>query len=302
MKLARDIVFILLGSFIYAVALTALAIPNQLAEGGVAGASIILHYAFDWSVGLVNFIITGVILLIGYRYLPRRTILLTFIAAPAISFFLWLTEGNFESLGDPLVSAIFAGFFIGIGTGLILRTGSSMGGSTVIAQMFNYNLGWDLTRTNLFIDIIIVSSGLLIIGPLNTMYTIVALYIGKKSTDLILEGLDSRKAVSVISNKALEVSAAVIRELHSSATVFEGVGGYKKESRDMTYIIISKHQLMKLKRVIHKTDEQAFVVVHDVREVFGGSFSWITKVEPDKEKKSKKKKALPQEQEIQPEN
>lgn len=152
-----------------------------------------------------------------------------------------------------------------------------MGGSTVIAQMFHYNLGWDLTRTNLVIDIAIVTSGLLIIGPLNTMYTIIALYIGKKSTDLVLEGLDSRKAVSVISNKAMEISEAVISEMRTSATVFEGYGSYMLEERDMTYIIISKHQLMKLKRVINEVDDEAFVVVHDVREAFGGSFSWITR-------------------------
>ncbi|MDS9471468.1 YitT family protein [Sporosarcina pasteurii] len=277
MKLFRDILLITFGSFIYALALTGLAIPNNLAEGGVAGASIILHYALDWSVGITNFLLTGIILVVGYRYLPKRTIRLTLITAPLISFFLFITENIMEPLGDPLVSAVFAGFFIGIGTGMILRTGSSMGGSTVIAQMFHYNLGWDLTRTNLVIDIAIVTSGLLIIGPLNTMYTIIALYIGKKSTDLVLEGLDSRKAVSVISNKAMEISEAVISEMRTSATVFEGYGSYMLEERDMTYIIISKHQLMKLKRVINEVDDEAFVVVHDVREAFGGSFSWITR-------------------------
>lgn len=277
MKHFKDLLLIIFGSLIYALALTTLAIPNNLAEGGVAGASIILHYALDWSVGLTNLVLTAIIIAVGYRYLPKRTIGLTLIAAPLISFFLFITEGRVESLGDPLISAVFAGFFIGIGTGMILRTGSSMGGSTIIAQMFNYNRGWDLTRTNLIIDIAIVTSGLLVIGPLNTMYTIAALYIGKKSTDLILEGLDSRKAVSVISDKAVEISEAVILEMRTSATVFEGYGSYFREQRDMTYIVINKHQLMKLKRVINEVDDEAFVVIHDVKEVFGGSFSWFTK-------------------------
>src|SRR5699024_4031056 len=137
-----------------------LAMPNKLAEGGVPAPSIILHYAFDWSVGVTNFILTAAIMLIGYRYLPRRTTGLTLLTAPLISLFIYLTENRMDALGDPLVSAIFAGFFIGIGAGLILRTGSSMGGSTIIAQMFHHNLGWDLTRTNLVIDIAIVASRL----------------------------------------------------------------------------------------------------------------------------------------------
>lgn len=265
-----------MGSLVYSLALTMLAIPNELAEGGVSGASIILHYAFDWSVGITNFILTAIIITIGYRYLPKRTIGLTLITSPLISLFIYLSEGRMQPLGDPLVSAIFAGFFIGIGAGLILRTGSSMGGSTVIAKMFNYNLGWDLTRTNLLIDIAIVASGLLVIGPLNTMYTIVSLFVGKKSTDLVLEGLDTRKAVSIISSDATSIADAVIEQMRISATVFEGYGGYLKEEKDMTYIIINKYQLMRLKRLINEVDNEAFVVVHDVRDVFGGSFSWLT--------------------------
>lgn len=276
MKLTRDVGLITIGSLLYALALTMLAMPNKLAEGGVPGASIILHYAFDWSVGVTNFILTAAIMLIGYRYLPRRTTGLTLLTAPLISLFIYLTENRMDALGDPLVSAIFAGFFIGIGAGLILRTGSSMGGSTIIAQMFHHNLGWDLTRTNLVIDIAIVASGLLIIGPLNTMYTIVSLFVGKKSTDLVLEGLDPRKAVSVISSDAVTIADEVITQMKTSATVFEGYGGYLKEEKDMTYIIINKYQLMKLKRLINEVDNEAFVVVHDVRDVFGGSFSWIS--------------------------
>nr|WP_156645441.1 YitT family protein [Lentibacillus sp. JNUCC-1] len=267
---------IVVGSFIYALALTVLAIPNQLAEGGVSGASMIIHYAFGWSVGLTNFVITSVIMAIGYRYLPRRTIGLTLLTAPLISFFIYVTEGRVGALGDPLVSAAFAGFFIGIGAGLILRTGSSMGGSTVIAKMFNRNFGWDLTRTNLFLDIAIVASGIVVIGPLNTMYTIVSLFVGKKSTDIILEGLDTRKAVSVISSDAVEIADTVITHMKTSATVFEGYGGYLKEEKDMVYIIINKYQLFRLKNLINEVDQEAFVVVHDVRDVFGGSFSWMS--------------------------
>src|SRR5690625_7453114 len=99
-----------------------------------------------------------------------------------------------------------------------------MGGTSVIARMFNHNLGWDLTRTNFVLDSAVVSSGFLIIGPLNTMYTIVALFVGKKATDIILEGLDPRKVVSVISTCAPAVVDDVIHHMITSATVSEGYG------------------------------------------------------------------------------
>ncbi|ALX50140.1 YitT family protein [Lentibacillus amyloliquefaciens] len=276
-KLVSDLIMIVAGTLLYALALTFLAIPNNLADGGLPGMSLILYYAFGWSPGIVNFILASIILLIGYRILPRRTIFLTVMTTPLLSFFIYITEQQVDSLGDPLVSAIFAGFFIGIGAGLILRTGSSMGGTSVIARMFNHNFGWDLTRTNFALDALIVSSGLFIIGPLNTMYTIISLFVGKKATDIILEGLDTRKAVSIISAYAPEITDEVVQQMKTSATVFEGYGGYMKENADMAYIIINKYQILKLKRIINSVDDRAFVVVHDVRDVFGGSFSWAKK-------------------------
>lgn len=270
----KDLLMVTLGSVCYALALTLLAIPSQLTEGGVPGAAIILHYAFDWSPGIVTFILTAAIMLIGYKFLPKRAIFLSVLTVPLISLSMYLTENLVDSLGDPLVAAIFAGFFIGVGVGLILRTGSSMGGTSLIAKMLHDLFDFDMVRTIFILDLLIVLSGVLVIGPLNTMYTIIALFIAKKATDLILDGLDPRKAVSIISGQAPLIADTIIREMNLSVTVFKGYGGYSKHDTDMTYVIINKYQLMRLKRVINTIDEHAFVVVHDVRDVFGGSFAW----------------------------
>lgn len=273
-SLSKDIIMIIIGSLCYALALTVLAIPSHLTEGGVPGAAIILHYAFGWSPGIVTFILTSVIMVIGYKSLPKRAIFLSILTVPLISAFIYMTEDMVGPIGDPFVAAIFAGFFIGVGSGLIFRTGSSMGGTSLIAQMLRNGLGWDMVRTIFVLDILIVLSGFFIIGPLNTMYTVITLFIAKKSTDLMLEGLDPRKAVSIISNKAPFIADAIIDNMGISVTVLKGYGGYLKEDTDMTYVIIDKYQLVRLKKIITSVDENAFVVIHDVRDVFGGSFAW----------------------------
>lgn len=272
--LVRDISMVTIGALCYSLALTILAIPNDLTEGGVPGAAVLLYYAFGWSPGIVTFILTSVILLIGYKSLSKRAIGLSLLAVPLVSLFIYLTEDKVGSLGDPLVSAIFAGFFIGIGAGLIFRTGSSMGGTSTIALMLNKSYGFDMVRMIFIMDIIIVLAGLFIIGPLNVMYTIITLFIAKKAMDLIMDGLDPRKAVSIISDKSPLIADELIKQMNISVTIFEGYGGYLKNDTKMTYVIINKYQLMKLKKVIAAVDDRAFVVVHDVRDVFGGSFAW----------------------------
>ncbi|MDY0393830.1 YitT family protein [Virgibacillus halophilus] len=96
----------------------------------------------------------------------------------------------------------------------------------------------------------------------------------KKATDLIIDGLNPRKAVSIISHQAPHIADAIIEKMNISVTVFKGYGGYLKEDTDMTYVIINQYQLMRLKNIISSVDEHAFVVIHDVRDVLGGSFAW----------------------------
>lgn len=266
---------IIVGSMLYAFSLTFLAIPNHLAEGGIPGLSLIFYYIFSWSPAVTNFILNACLLLIGFRVLPGRTILLSLLTVPLISFFMFITEGKVKPLGDPLVSVVFVGVFIGIGTGMIFRAGSSLGGSTLVARMLNHKLGWDLTGTSFILDAIVVIFGLFVIGPLHTMYTVITLFIGKKAADFIVEGLDTKKAVSVISSRTPEVADEIMKQMKTSSTIFKSYGGYSKESRDMVYIIIKKYQLFKLKKIISSADDDAFVIVHDVRDVFGGSFSWL---------------------------
>src|SRR5699024_12298650 len=101
----------------------------------------------------------------------------------------YITEDKVESLGDPLVSAVFAGFFIGIGCGLIFRTGSSMGGTSLIAFMFNILFGWDMVRAIFLMDFMIVLSGFTIIGLFNIMYTIITFSVCKNAMYIFLDGL-----------------------------------------------------------------------------------------------------------------
>src|SRR5699024_4234603 len=144
--LVRDISMVTIGALCYSLAITILAIPNDLTEGGVPGAVVFLYYAFGLSPGIVTFILTSVTLLIGYKSLSKRAIGLSLLAVRLVSLFIYLTEDKVGSLGDPLVSAIFAAFFIGIGAGLIFRTGSSMGVTCTIALRLNKRYEFEMVR------------------------------------------------------------------------------------------------------------------------------------------------------------
>lgn len=51
-----------------------------------------------------------------------------------------------------------------------------------------------------------------------------------------------------------------------------GHGYYTREEKDVLYVVISKTQVSKAKRLIKQIDKDAFLVIHDVRDVYGNGF------------------------------
>lgn len=268
----KQITLIIIGTLCIALGTTLLAIPNQLADGGVIGISLLLYYAFDFSPGILLFISFVVLIGVSVKYLPRHMVYKSLINVPLLSLLIFLTEGLGQPLGDPLVAAIFAGVIIGSGFGLIIQAGSSIGGTSIIGLMFNQKFGWDVVLVTFVLDILIVLAGVFIIGPLYMMYTVVALFVGKIASDYVLSGFDAKKAVNIISTRSIDISKRITTDMASSATVFEGYGGYSGEDKKSVYVVVRSPRILSLKRLIREIDPDAFVVVHNVKDVSGGTF------------------------------
>ncbi|RXZ02292.1 YitT family protein [Fictibacillus sp. S7] len=270
----KEFTLIIIGSFFFALGVNCFAIPNELGEGGVTGVSMILYYLFSWSPSYTNFIMNGILLIIGYRLLNKRVTLYTVFSIVFTSVFLHLTEGWGSPVKDTILGTVFAGIFIGIGLGLVLRSGGTTGGSTILARMANQYFGWSISGAMLGIDLLVVMSSYFVIGAQNTMYTVISIYISTKVLDYIIEGFDTRKAVTIISQHAEQIAQKVNNDMDRGVTVFSAHGSYTKESKEILYVVINKQELFQLKKIVQKMDEKAFVVVHDVRDVFGEGFTF----------------------------
>ncbi len=276
-KIVVDILFILLGSFLFALAINLFVIPNELGEGGVTGITIILYYLFQWSPGLVSLIMNAMLLIVGYKYLSKTTTIYTVIAVIFHSLFLHLTENWSIASDEIVVNAIFGGVFAGVGIGLIIRVGGTTAGTTILARITNKYLGWSISYGLLFFDLIVALSSYFIIGAEGLMLTIMMLYIGTKVMEFIIEGLNPKKAVTIISEQPDEIAQQVNVLMDRGVTVFSGHGYYTKASKDILYIVISKQEVVKLKKIVKATDKHAFIAIHDVRDVFGEGFLDISK-------------------------
>ena len=271
-KKAIDILMITLGAFIFALAVNVFVIPNDLGEGGVTGVTIILYYLYGWSPGLLSFILNGILLIIGYKFLSKQTVRYTIVAVVLISVFLHLTRNWSIDSNEIIVNTIFAGLLGGIGIGLIIRSGGTSAGTTILASITKKYLGWNISYGLLFFDLIVVFSSYFVIGIEKLLLTIMMLYIATKAMQLIIEGFSMKKAITIISQNPDEIAHNINRIMNRGVTVYSGHGYYLKEDKQILYIVISSQEVVKLKRIVQAADEDAFVAIHDVRDVFGEGF------------------------------
>lgn len=276
-KRITDIVFIALGAFIFALAINLFVIPNELGEGGVTGVTIILFYLFQWSPGLVNLVINAFLLIIGYKFLDRTTTIYTILAVGFNSFFLHLTADWRIDSHEIMINTIFGGLFTGVGIGLIIRAGGTTAGTVILARITNKYLDWNISYGLLFFDLIVAFSSYFIIGAQSLMLTIVMLYIGTKTMDFIIEGLNPKKAVTIISAQQDKIAEKVITVMDRGVTVLSGHGYYTKTPKEVLYIVISKQEVSVLKKIVKAADPNAFITIHDVRDVFGEGFLELSK-------------------------
>jgi uncharacterized membrane-anchored protein YitT (DUF2179 family) len=276
-KRALDLLIIMIGALIFALAINLFVIPNEFGEGGVTGITIILYYVFGWAPWLMSLIFNSFLLIVGYRFLDKQTVIYTIAAVLFHSLFLHLTADWSIQSDELIINAVFGGLFGGAGIGLIIRVGGTTAGTTILARIANKYLDWNISYALLFFDLIVAFSSYFIIGAEALMLTIVMLYIGTKVMDFIIEGVNPKKAVTIISKEQGKIAEQVNVVMDRGVTVIYGRGHYTKTPQEILYIVISKQELSQLKKIVKACDKNAFITIHDVRDVFGEGFIDISK-------------------------
>lgn len=272
-----DILAISAGALLFALAINLFIIPQEFGEGGVTGITIILFYLFEWSPGLVSLILNSILLIIGYKFLDKTTTVYTIIAVSFHSLFLVLTKDWHIDSDELIINAIFGGIFSGMGIGLIIRVGGTTAGTTILARIMKKYLDWNVSYALLFFDLVVAFSSFFVIGAQSLMFTIVMLYIATKVMDFIIEGVNPKKAIMIVSKEHVRIAEQVNVVMDRGVTVIHGYGHYTKLPKEILYIVIGKQEVSMLKKIVRSIDKEAFITIHDVRDVFGEGFVDISK-------------------------
>lgn len=273
----KNIMMIILGSAIYSFGFVHFNMQNELGEGGFSGITLVLYFAFNWDVALMNLLLNIPMFFLGWKLLGRKMFAYTLIGTISVSVFLKLFDIYEVQLGledDLFLVSLFAGVFVGIGLGIIFKYGGTTGGVDIIARLVFKYKGWSMGKTMFIFDaFVILLSWATFLNERSMMYTLVAVYVGARVIDFVQEGAYSARGAFIISEKQNEIANQITNKLSRGVTILNGHGHFTKNSREVIYCVVAKNQISALKTVISSVDPHAFVSITEVKDVMGEGFT-----------------------------
>ncbi|MDO4581236.1 MAG: YitT family protein [Bacillota bacterium] len=270
-KHIRNIAMISLGSLVCTAGYLILITPNDLLAGGVWGVAAILnHYLPRIPMGAFLVILNIPLLLWGWNKLRLRFAVYTVYAILLQSALLILIEPYLPTYtANPLLACIFGGVLVGVGSGTVVRYHGSGGGTDVIGIILKSKYDISIGTISLIVNALIVFCAAFIFGFERAMYTMVNLFISARVFTQVLEGLNRKRNVMIISEHGDAIAERLLHEVGRGVTKLHGEGGYTRKNKDVLFCVVSRFELALLKEVIQQIDPQAFVCINETYEVLG---------------------------------
>ena len=263
---------IVLGCIIGGAAYPLFLVPNNIAPGGLTGIATILNYLWGWPVGVTSMVLNLPLFLIGWKAMGRVFVFRSLIATLLFSAFIDLFQVP-PLTDDILLGTVYGALALGLGLGLIMRGGATTGGSDMVARMVHKRFPIVTVGAFLFaIDCAVILCAAFTMSARAALYALICIFVTAKAVDLVLAGMGSAKACFIITKKSDAVSGRIMRELDRGATLIPALGAFSGESRTVIISVVTRAEVLPLKRIVREEDEKSFVFITDTHETLGEGF------------------------------
>lgn len=275
----NEIIILLIGCFFMAISINMFLNPHNIAPGGLTGVSIIINTLTGFPIWLINIIFDIPLFLFAFRILGKKDATKTLLGIIFLTGSLKITEnlGNIQVTNDVLLSSISGGIILGIALGLIFRINGSTGGTDLIGLLANKAFpSLSVPALMGFADgCVVILSGVVSRNIEIALYSAITLYIIVKVSDIMVEGINTSSSFMIISDKYVEVGNAIKDELKRGATILKGQGLYTGSEKNVLLVVVSKKEVVTLKKLVKHTDPKAFIIISDIFEALGEGFKPI---------------------------
>lgn len=270
----KSAIFILIGIFSAAFGLKSFLLPNDFIDGGATGISLLISRISHVPLSIVIIVINIPFILLGYKQIGNVFTIRTVLGILGLAICLAVVDYP-PVTKDELLVAVFGGFFLGAGIGFAIRGGGVLDGTEVLAIFISRKTGSTIGDIILVINVLIFSSAVYFLGLDAALYSMLTYLSASKTVDFLIEGIEEYLGVTIISRKNDEIRQMIIEKIGRGVTIYKSTGGYGKkgainQESEIVFTVVTRLELSRLRSEIEKIDDDAFVVMHSIKDTKGG--------------------------------
>lgn len=269
----RRIIAIIIAAFISALNIKSFVRAGNLLPGGFNGITLLLQqigehfFHINIPFSPVNLALNAVPIVISYRHIGKKFTGYSCLMIVLTGLFTDLLPG-YPLTNDILLVCVFGGIISAFALSICLHAGATSGGTDFIAIFFSEKYGIE-TWNYIFVGNCIV---LLIAGYLfgwnEALYSIIFQFTSTQVLHLLYKRYQ-KQTLLIITSKPDEVYAQIRDTTNHDATLFKGVGCYKKHECNMLYSVVGREEIKPLVKKIREIDESAFINTMNTESIIG---------------------------------
>lgn len=269
------LLIMIFGVFLLAITYNMFFLEYDLVTGGTSGLAIIINHLFDIDPALFIFIIEIFLLILSFILLGAKRTGMTILGSLLFPFFISLTSNICSFIADKviydsyIIITLVSGLLFGIGSGLVYKMGYSTGGADIVMQILNKYMKISTGTASFITSIAVVVPGAFVFGINKAIYGTIIIVIISILVDKIMLGISNSKMFYIRTKKVEEVQE-FIKEMNTGYTIIKADGAYSKKKYDMIMCVLPTRDYYMFKNVIQKIDPDAFFIITDCYEVYGG--------------------------------
>lgn len=266
---------IMLGCLIAASSINLFVVPSSLLTGGVTGIAIIFYFLTGLPIGVQTLAYNVPLLIASYKLLGKKYTLDVIIGTIMFSFALDATKflSVYAPTQDLMLAAIYGGIFNGIGYGIVFRMNGSTGGFDILGAIFKKYYSMDIGSVIFGFNCLIVAVAGVLFNVNSAMFTLICMYLTSQMTNKVIDGINQRKAILIISDKAKDIAEGIITDIGRGVTFLNGEGAYTGAPKKIVMVVVSMTQIAKIKIIVKTVDKNAFMLILSASEVQGQGFT-----------------------------
>jgi uncharacterized membrane-anchored protein YitT (DUF2179 family) len=272
----QNIVLILFGNALYAMAVAMFILPNGLITGGSTGLALVFYHQFGIPITVFVSVFNLLMFILGALVLGKTFALTTLLSTLFYPLALAVCQSMpfFKDMtSDPLLAAIYAGIMIGFSIGIVIKAGASTGGMDIPPLVINKKFGLPVAVVMYVFDFSILLIQTLFANKQQVLYGILLVLIYTIVLDKVLLIGQSQTQVKIISEKYEEINRLITRQLDRGSTLIQAQTGYLRQNSLVILTVVSNRQLPQLNELVLSVDPSAFMIINRVNEVKGRGFS-----------------------------